>query len=99
MRADIHDGPEHNTLQAEAGYIDARSLAAISSKSSCNARPDHTYGSNSTVRLHLWDGSLPLDSFRAVRVPATESVGQLRKSRLFSAGHHWWYITRTHCRE
>ena len=24
MRADIHDGPEHNTLQAEAGYIDAR---------------------------------------------------------------------------
>ena len=31
--------------------------------------------SNSTVRLHLWDGSLPLDSFRAVRVPATEVVG------------------------
>src|SRR5262245_37752844 len=24
MRADIHDGPEHNTLHAEAGYIDAR---------------------------------------------------------------------------
>jgi hypothetical protein len=24
MRADIHDGPEHNTLQPEAGYIDAR---------------------------------------------------------------------------
>src|SRR5215469_12142579 len=24
MRADIHDGPEHNALQAEAGYIDAR---------------------------------------------------------------------------
>ena len=23
----------------------------------------------------LWDGSLPLDSFRAVRVPATEAVG------------------------
>src|SRR6266446_3988309 len=23
-RADIHDGPEHNTLQSEAGYIDAR---------------------------------------------------------------------------
>jgi hypothetical protein len=22
MRADIHDGPEHNTLQSEAGYID-----------------------------------------------------------------------------
>src|SRR5215510_14808969 len=24
MRADIHDGPEHNALQAEAGDIDAR---------------------------------------------------------------------------
>src|SRR5215475_10145560 len=24
MRADIHHGPEHNALQAEAGYIDAR---------------------------------------------------------------------------
>jgi hypothetical protein len=33
------------------------------------------FGSNSTVRLHLWDGSLPLDSFRAVRMPATEAVG------------------------
>jgi hypothetical protein len=24
MRADIHGGPEQSTLQAEAGYIDAR---------------------------------------------------------------------------
>jgi hypothetical protein len=24
MRADIHGGPEHNALQSEAGYIDAR---------------------------------------------------------------------------
>jgi hypothetical protein len=46
MRADIHDGPEHNTLQSEAGYIDARPLTASSAKSSCNARPDHTLGSN-----------------------------------------------------
>ena len=35
-------------------------------------------GSNSTVRLHPWDGSLPLDSFRAVRMPATEAVGHIR---------------------
>src|SRR3974390_717294 len=27
---------------------------------------------------YLWDGSLPLDSFRAVRVPAREAVGQDR---------------------
>ena len=31
MRADIHDGREHNALQAEAGYIDARQLTARSS--------------------------------------------------------------------
>jgi len=31
-RADIHDGPEHNTLQSEAGYIDARPLTASSAK-------------------------------------------------------------------
>jgi hypothetical protein len=38
MRADIHDGQEP-TLQTKAGYIDARPLAANSTKSSCNARP------------------------------------------------------------
>jgi hypothetical protein len=33
-------------LQTKAGYIDARPLATNSSKSSCYARPDHTFGSN-----------------------------------------------------
>ena len=37
------------TLQSEAGYIDARPLTANSTKSSCNARPDHTSGSIATV--------------------------------------------------
>jgi hypothetical protein len=38
MRADIHDGSEHNTLQSEAGYIDARPhIRARSTKSPCNA--------------------------------------------------------------
>ncbi len=32
--------------QSEAGYIDARPLTANSTKFSCNARPDHTSGSN-----------------------------------------------------
>src|SRR5882757_4903971 len=45
----IHDGPEHYMLQSEAGYIDARPLTASSAKSSCNARPDHTVGSNSAL--------------------------------------------------
>src|SRR5580658_9953744 len=31
-RADIHDGQEYNTLQSEAGYIDARPLTASLSK-------------------------------------------------------------------
>jgi hypothetical protein len=47
MRADIHDGPEHNTLQSEAGYIDARPLCQVD-ETSCNARPDHTSGSIAT---------------------------------------------------
>src|SRR6266403_4410877 len=45
----FHDGPEPNTLQSKAGYIDARSLAANRTKPSCNARPDHTSGSNSEM--------------------------------------------------
>src|SRR5258708_34107076 len=43
MRADIHGGPEQK-LQSEAGYIDARPQTDSSPKTSCNARPDHTFG-------------------------------------------------------
>jgi len=32
-------------LQSKVGYIDARPLTASSTKSTCNARPDHTSGS------------------------------------------------------
>jgi hypothetical protein len=32
MRADIHGGPEHDTLQCEAGYIDARPASDKSTK-------------------------------------------------------------------
>jgi hypothetical protein len=35
-------------LQSEAGYIDARPHVPNSTKSSCNARPDHTVGSFAT---------------------------------------------------
>src|SRR5215470_13609230 len=53
MRADFHDGPEHSTLQSEAGYIDARPQADRSTKLSCNARPHHTLRSkNLTRRIH-----------------------------------------------
>src|SRR5438270_520099 len=40
------------TLQSKAGYIDARPLTASSTKASCDARPDHTFGSAST-KLHI----------------------------------------------
>src|ERR1700694_5204208 len=43
MRADVHGGPEQK-LQSEAGYIDARPQTDSSTKTSCNARPDHTLG-------------------------------------------------------
>jgi hypothetical protein len=50
MRADIHDGPEHNTLQSEAGYIDAmQDRICQVDETSCNARPDHTSGSKTEV--------------------------------------------------
>jgi hypothetical protein len=41
-RADTHDGLKRNTLQSEAGYIDARLLTISSTKTSCDAQPDHT---------------------------------------------------------
>jgi len=40
-RADIHDGPEHNTLMQDRN-------ADRSMKISCDARPDHTLGPFST---------------------------------------------------
>ena len=52
MRADIHDGQEPNELQAKAGYIDARPLTASSTKTSCDARPDHTLGQTEKISRH-----------------------------------------------
>jgi hypothetical protein len=48
MRADIHDGPEH-MLQSETEYIDTRPHQPASTKASCTARPDHTFGSKSDL--------------------------------------------------
>ena len=39
--------------QSKAGYIDARPLTANSTKTSCDARPDHTFGSFTTF-AHFW---------------------------------------------
>src|SRR5215472_5250147 len=45
LQAHGHDGPGHNTLQSEAGYIDARPQSRQIDETSCDARPDHTCGS------------------------------------------------------
>jgi hypothetical protein len=41
-------------LQSKAGYIDARPLTASSTKTSCNARPDHTFGSKADLDPPVW---------------------------------------------
>ena len=37
-------------LQSEAGYIDARPQSRQIDETSCDARPDHTYGHNLPLR-------------------------------------------------
>src|SRR2546423_11612035 len=49
VRALISMMARSTTLQSKAGYIDARPLTANSTKTSCDARPDHTLGSNSDI--------------------------------------------------
>src|SRR6202011_4004360 len=77
MRADIHDGPEQ-MLQSKAGYIDARPLTTRSTKTSCNARPDHTLGqSRRSDRAPLTSGLPPTDILARIRhvakVPTPDS--------------------------
>src|ERR1700724_764744 len=58
MRADIHGGPEQK-VQSEAGYIDARPQTDSSTKTSCNARPDHTWWVNPGVfDTREWSGDV-----------------------------------------
>src|SRR5215831_14141014 len=83
MGADIHDGPGHNKLQSEAGYIDARPQSRQIDETSCDARPDHTSGSSSTVVHDRPDDSLSPASFRALRVTVTEDMGRVEMWRGF----------------
>ena len=56
---------ELNALQSEAGYIDARPLTANSTKTSCNARLDHTYGSEPDPcdRSNKWPSSITSSAY------------------------------------
>src|SRR5260370_2815260 len=75
MRADIHGGPEQK-LQSEAGYIDARPQTDSSTKTSCNARPDHTFGS----KCHMTQRPR-----HVLLAPITDSVSTMRWSYLPAA--------------
>jgi hypothetical protein len=51
-----------------------------STKPSCNARPDHTFGSNSTVVLDRQGRQLNPDSFRGRQMLVTPALGHGTKS-------------------
>src|ERR1700682_2406230 len=72
MRADIHGGPEQK-LQSEAGYIDARPQTDSSTKTSCNARPDHTFGSKAVLGAFLNDVRFSPTN----RHPRSEALGPI----------------------
>src|SRR5262245_8573043 len=65
MCADIHDGPEHEMLQSEAGYIDARPHIRQLAEVLLTARPDHTLGQERTSPAHLAMSALPLKADKA----------------------------------
>ena len=80
MHADIHDGPEH-TLQSEAGYIDARPQTDSSTKTSCDARPDHTLGHFEPPRLGAVAAELAsiADAGKAWRGPRRSATSPRRQ--------------------
>src|SRR5262245_28647355 len=49
------------TLQSEAGYIDARPQSRQIDETSCDARPDHTLGSSSSVTTYRGDSGSAKD--------------------------------------
>jgi hypothetical protein len=63
------------TLQSKAGYIDARPLATVSSKSPCIARPDHTLSQTGSPSDFF--GGLGAAS-TGVQLLATEGATQLK---------------------
>src|SRR6267142_6119720 len=65
MRAEIHDGPEHNTLQSEAGYIDARPPPPIRRNLlATHGRTIHLgQTEKNSVRAHVFRFALELGHF------------------------------------
>src|SRR5215813_11225702 len=78
-----------NELQSETGYIDARPHHPRSTKSSCTARPDHTFGSISAIRRCVLNVRDTLDSGHGAGVPqcpsrATTGLMQCSKQIVYS---------------
>jgi hypothetical protein len=70
MRADIHDGPEHNSSNLRPDTLMQDRTADRSTKASCNARPHHTFGSWAALQTGV--GGVAL----AVEVPEAERVAE-----------------------
>src|SRR4030095_3305268 len=77
MRADIHDGPEH-MLQSETEYIDARPHQPASTKASCTARPDHTFGSFAGMPSERRHVRFTPESGTSSAASTTSAMGQFR---------------------
>jgi hypothetical protein len=69
-------------LQSEAGYIDARPQPTAQRKTSCNARPDHTFGSDS--KSLAASKSSPL----VLKQPTYAMI--LQKDRVGPEARIWW---------
>jgi hypothetical protein len=62
-------------LQSKAGYIDARPFTASSTKSTCDARPDHTSGSLAPFRASCgYFRSFPGSKHRSTLPPCLRKV-------------------------
>jgi NTE family protein len=65
-------------LQSKAGYIDARPLTVSSAKSTCDARPDHTYRVNlQSLKGRLSDPQFPLEQIPNQNVLILQGGGAL----------------------
>ncbi len=58
MRADIHDGPKHQTLHTEAGYIDAKPKTGSKKLLATHGRTIHRV-KNDMIKLSAFRGYRP----------------------------------------
>src|SRR5258708_428744 len=100
--ADTHDGPKRNTLQSEAGYIDARPLTAgpyigsIASFSrwACEVRftPNTRHSSAGSHGIFVAGDSLSLHWSPKIRIAAPIGPFAPRRLRRNGAARNGWWV-------